>query len=125
MTIKKGGKAIRIYEPLAGEKISEIVQNMVALANESNEQVVAELEIRGNGIPPRIKIEANPGDDPDSIEQFYYMESEYCHERWEESPEGQRAIRREEEIDIYEKWEASPECRRQRAILEDLKHLGK
>jgi len=118
MTIKKGGKAIRIYEPLAGEKISEIVQNMVALANESNEQVVAELEIRGNGIPPRIKIEANPGDDPDSIEQFYYVDSDECRERWEASPEGQRAIHREEEIDSCEKWEASPKCRRQRAIRE-------
>ncbi len=125
MTIKKGGKTMRIYEPLAGEEISEIIQNMVALANESNEQVVAELKIRGNGIPPRTKIEANPGDDPDSIEQLYYMESEECHEKWEASPEGQRAIRREEEIDSHEKWEASPESRRQRAILEDLKHLGK
>ena len=108
---------MRIYEPFAGENISEIVQKMVVLANESNEQVVAELEIY-RGIPPRIKIEANPGDDSDSIEQFYYMESDDCHERWEESSEGQRAIRREEEIDSDEKWEASPECRRQRAIRE-------
>ena len=75
---------MRTYEPLAGENISEIVQKMVVLANESNEQVVAELEIY-RGIPPRIKIEANPGDDPDSIEHFYYMESDECRERWEES----------------------------------------
>ncbi len=110
---------MRTYEPLAGENISKIVQKMVALANENNEQVVAELKIDGiHGIPPRIKIEANPGDDPDSIEQFYYMESDECRERWEESLEGQRAIRREEEIDSYEKWEASPEGRRQRAIRE-------
>ena len=121
----KGRKAMRTYEPLAGESISEIVQKMVFLANESNKQVVAELKCCGIGIPPLIEIKANPGDDPDSIEEFYYMESACRHERWEESPEGQRAIRREEEIDSYEKWEASPECRRQRAILEDLKHLGK
>ncbi|MBU4284752.1 hypothetical protein KKF60_02020 [Patescibacteria group bacterium] len=31
MTIKKGGKTMRIYEPLAGEEISEIAQNMVTL----------------------------------------------------------------------------------------------
>ncbi len=116
---------MRIYEPCVGESISEIVKNMVALANENNEQVVAELKIRGNSIPPRIKIEANPGDDPDSIEQLYYRESEECQERWEESPEGQRVIRREEEIDSDERWEASPECQRQRAILEDLKQLRK
>ena len=108
---------MRTYEPLAGENISEIVQKMVVLANENNEQVVAELEIH-RGIPSRIKIEANPGDDPDSIEQFYYVDSDECRERWEASPEGQRAIHREEEIDSCEKWEASPECRRQRAIRE-------
>ena len=108
---------MRTYEPLAGENISEIVQKMVVLANENNEQVVAELEIH-RGIPPRIKIEANPGDDPDSIEQFYYVDSDECRERWEASPEGQRAIHREEEIDSCEKWEASPECRGQRAIRE-------
>ncbi len=84
---------MRTYEPLAGENISEIVQKMVVLANENNELVVAELEIY-HGIPPQIKIEANPGNDPDSIEQFYYMESDECRERWEESSEGQRAIRR-------------------------------
>jgi len=108
---------MRIYKPSTGENISEIAKNMVALANESNEQVIAELEIR-DGIPPRIKIEANPGDDPDSLEEFYCRESQYCHERWEESPEGQRTICRVESIDSHERWEASPESRRQRAIRE-------
>lgn len=71
------------FDPMCGTTINNAADEMVKLANEHGEQVVADF----NG----IEIIANPGDNASTIVTYYQEESHKRHEAWLNSPEGQAA----------------------------------
>lgn len=72
-----------VYEPTAGENISEAAANMVKMAKNLAEPVTASFN--------DIALTANPSDDPSGIVRYYHTESERRHQEYLRSPERARA----------------------------------
>ncbi len=77
------------YTPEAGTTINRSAEEMVVLANETNETVKANFN--------DIEITANPGDDPNTIVEFYQSESRRQYEEHINSPEYKQRQREAEE----------------------------
>jgi len=82
---------MKMYESHPGEDIRDTSVKMVALANESQEQVQTEF----NEIP----VLAKPGDDPQSIISAYFAESKRRHDEYVASPEYKERCRKAEEAE--------------------------
>ena len=95
------------YEPMCGETINRAAERMVALANETDDIVVAEF----NG----IKIYAHPMCSPEPIVAYYQDESRRRHEEYVNSPEYKkqqqevREARERQEAALKGALAASPE----------------
>lgn len=81
---------MKTYKPLAGENISETAKHMVALAKETKETVKAKFN--------DIVLTAKPGENSDSIVEYYQTDSHRRHEEWKKSPAGKRAAHEAEEV---------------------------
>lgn len=80
---------MQTYEPMVGTTINRSAEEMVALANKTNDTVKASFN--------DIEITANPGDDPNTIVEFYQSESRRRHEEYINSPEYKQRQREAEE----------------------------
>jgi len=82
-------QTITVYEPSAGEHISEAARAMVKLANETGCEVTARFN--------DMELRAEPGGDAETIAAEYSAAMERSAEAYRNSEEGRRAAREAEE----------------------------
>lgn len=80
---------MQTYEPMVGNTINHSAEEMVRLADKTNEMVTASFN--------DIQLTANPGDNAENIVKFYSEESTRRAETYRNSPEGKQAVVEAEE----------------------------